>query len=93
MPRGKQKGYKKDSAKIADKILAPFYILNEDRQFILMKEGTLAACGYYTSLASALQAVSKELTMVKSSGKTSSLDEYITTYQKINNQILESVDL
>jgi hypothetical protein len=93
MPRGKQKGYKKDSVKISDKVLAPFYIMNEDRQYILMKEGTLAAYGYYNSLASALQTASKELSMINNSGKTLSLDEYITSYQKINNQILDSVGL
>lgn len=93
MPRGKQKGYKKDSVKIDDKVLHPFYIISEDRQYTLMKENTLAAYGYYSSLANALQAASKELNKMKHTGKTVSLDEFITSYQKINNQILESVGL
>jgi hypothetical protein len=93
MPRGKQKGYKKESVKISDKVLSPFYIIKEDRQYILMKEGTLAAYGYYTSLANALQTASKELSTIQNKGKVLNLDQYITSYLKTNNQILDSVGL
>lgn len=93
MTRGKQKGYKKDSVKIADSFLTPFYIVHEDRQYTLMKENTLMALGYYSTLSGALQAASKELNKSRNAGKTVTLDEFITSYKKINNQILESVGL
>jgi hypothetical protein len=91
MARGKQKGYTKDKVTIQDKSIAPFFIVDEERQFILMKEGTISPFGYYTSLANALHSASKELNRIKNAGKAVSLTEYLSRYEEVNTQILKAI--
>jgi len=93
MPRGKQKGYKKNSIKIQDTVMDPYYILNEDRQFILMKKGSSIAQGYFNTLAGALKATVREVNLETNTQKTFTLKQYISEFEKVNNSILEAVDL
>jgi len=93
MPRGKQKGYTKDSIVIKDKNLDPYYIVNEDRQFILMKEGNTLSQGYFTSLTAALHRASKELNLLTNRGKTMDLSEFIKNYDNVNKKILKALNL
>lgn len=90
MPRGKQKGYKKERIVINDTCIEPFYILDEDRQYIVMKEGTLAPYGYYTGLGGALRCIVRENNRIKNKGKSLSLDQYLERYDEINNKILNT---
>ena len=91
MARGKQKGYTKDKITIQDKTMAPFYVVDEERQFILMKEGTISPYGYYTTLGGALKSAARELNRTKNAGKTVSLDEYLNRYEEVNTQILKAI--
>lgn len=91
MARGKQKGYKKDKVTISDKILSPFYIVDEDRQYILMKEGSISPYGYYTTLGSALTSAAKEINRLKNADKKVSLSDYLTRYEEVNTQILKAI--
>lgn len=93
MPRGKQKGYTKEKVTIQDKTIAPFYVVDEDRQYVLMKEGSITPYGYYTSLANALRSAARELNRTKNAGKTVSLTEFMDRYEAINNQIIKAVKL
>lgn len=93
MPRGKQKGYKKNSIKIQDPVLDPFYILNEDRQFILMKKGSTIAQGYFSTFAGALKSAARDLNLEKHSQKTYSIEKYIKEFEKINTNILNAVTI
>jgi hypothetical protein len=91
MARGKQKGYIKEKITIEDKALTPFYIVDEERQFILMKEGSITPFGYYTSLSNAIWSASKEVNRIKNAGKKFSLSEYINRYEEVNTQILKAI--
>ncbi len=91
MARGKQKGYKKEKITIEDKAISPFYIVDEDRQFILMKEGTISPYGYYTSLGNALISAAREINRSKNSDKKVSLSDYLNRYEEVNTQILKAV--
>jgi hypothetical protein len=91
MARGKQKGYKKEKITIQDKAISPFYIVDEDRQFILMKEGTISPYGYYTSLGNALTSAAREINRSKNSDKKVSLSDYLTRYEEVNTQIIKAV--
>lgn len=91
--RGKQKGYTKDVILIKDKSMDPYYVINEDRQYVLMKEGSTLAFGYFNSLANVLQAVSKLNTISKNKGKTYNLTEFINAYDNVNKSILKALNL
>lgn len=93
MARGKQKGFTKDKVTIQDKSISPFYIVDEERQYILMKEGTISPHGYYTTLGSALKSAARELNRIKGSGGTVSLTDYLNRYEEVNSQILNAVKL
>jgi hypothetical protein len=91
MARGKQKGFKKEKITIQDKAISPFYIVDEDRQYILMKEGTISPYGYYTSLGNALTSAAREINRLKNSDKKVSLSDYLNRYEEVNTQILKAV--
>lgn len=93
MPRGKQKGFKKDRIVIQDNSIMPFYIIDEDRQYVVMKEGSTIPYGYYTGLGIALQCISKELNRSTNTQKTFSLGEYIKRYDELSTKILTAIQL
>lgn len=93
MSRGKQKGFKKTTIEINDEVLKPYYIVKDDRQFILMMNGNTLPQGYFVSLASALQAASKAVHLNEKSGTKLSLRQYIDSYEEVNTRILQSIEL
>jgi Uri superfamily endonuclease len=93
MSKGKQKGFKKEKITIQDEAIAPYYIVDEDRQYILMKKGTISPCGYYTSLGNALKSAAKEINRVKNSSEKVSLSDYLNRYEEVNTQILKAIKL
>jgi len=88
MPRGKQKGFKKERIVINDATIQPFYIVDEDRQYVVMKEGTVTPYGYYTGLGGALRCIVRECNRHQNKGKSLSLDQYLNRYDELNNKIL-----
>jgi hypothetical protein len=93
MTRGKQKGFEKEKITIKDKMIDPYYIINEDRQFVVMKEGSTLAEGYYNSLSNALLAVSKNINLKKNKGKTVDLSTFMNLYNDINTKIIKALNL
>jgi len=49
--KGRKKGFKKNTIEIEDKVLDPFYIVRDDKQFIVMKKESTLPEGYFQSLA------------------------------------------
>lgn len=90
MPKGRQKGQVKDRITINDNTIDPFYILDEDRQYVVMKQGVLQPFGYYTGLGAALRCIVRENNRLKNKGKSLSLDEYLNKYEELNNKILNT---
>lgn len=90
MPRGKQKGYKKERIVINDTSIQPFYIVDEDRQYVVMKEGTLAPYGYYTGLGGALRCIVRENNRIQNKGTNLTLEQYLNKYDELNNKILNT---
>lgn len=93
MARGKQKGFKKETLEIRDKSLDPFYIIKDDRQFIVMKEGNSLPQGYYNRLSFALSQIAKSVHLTKNAGNSLSINNYIKTYEDISNRIIDSVNV
>lgn len=92
MSRGKQKGFKKSVVEIKDAVLEPYYIVKDDRQFILMLTGNSLPQGYFVSLGSALQAASKGVHLNENAGTRLSIRQFIDTYDEINTRILQSIE-
>lgn len=93
MSKGRVKGSKKSVVKISDKVISPYYIQQEESQFTLFKEGSTLAIGYYNTLSSALQRISKEKFLQKNSQKELTISEYIKEYQQVNQSIINSISL
>lgn len=90
---GRKKGFKKNSVKISDEVLAPFYLLKEDRQFVKMKKGSTIPQGYYTNLVNAIRSITGELVVERNASKTLSLRGYIDQYEQIQNQIIKAIKI
>lgn len=93
MARGKQKGFKKDIIEIRDESIKPFYIVREDKQFVLMREDNTLPQGYYNKLSFLLQDVSKSIILERHAGTVLSIKQYINSYQDVNSQIINSIDV
>lgn len=93
MARGKQKGFKKDRVVIEDNSITPFYVVDEDRQYILMKKGSTIPFGYFTSLGNALQSVSRELHRNSNTQQKLNLSEYLKRYDELSNKILNALQV
>jgi len=93
MARGKQKGFKKSTITIKDDVLEPYYISVEEKQYVLMKEGSTIAVGYYGKLANALQTVAKLVNLERNASKTLSIRGFIDTLEEMNESILKVVEV
>ena len=93
MSRGKQKGFKKSIITIKDPVLEPYYITVEEKQYVLMKEGSTIAVGYYGKLANALQTVTKLVSLERNASKTLSIRGFIDTLEEMNETILSVVNV
>lgn len=93
MPKGREKGYKKVHTVIEDKSMSPYYIIEDERQFILMKQNEQVPYGYYTTFKNALHSLSKELLRDKNKSQKLNLSEYVKRYEEISNNLLNSLKL
>lgn len=92
MARGRKKGETKNRIEIKDDFMAPYYLTQDERQFVIMKEGNTLAQGYYGSLPNALTRIT-ELLMMDKSKPSVTLKEYIDTYDQIKTEITNAVSL
>lgn len=91
--KGRKKGYKKSTIEIRDKAIEPFYLIRDDRQFVVMKKDSTIPEGYFQNLSNALTYISKNVLLNVEAGTKLSLNQYINSYEQINNQILEAVNI
>lgn len=87
MAKGRPKGYKKALLEIRDEIISPYHIIQDDKQFIVHKEGSIFAEGYYTSLSSAIEKVIRLQMVLKNAGEVVTLQEYLNRYQTLVAQV------
>lgn len=92
MARGRKKGETKNRIEIKEDFMSPYYLTQDERQFVIMKEGNTLAQGYYGSLPNALSRITELLMMDKSEG-TVTLKEYIERYNQIKTEITNAVSL
>ena len=84
MRKGRQKGQTKAKSIISDPLMAPYKISVEEDQYVLL-DGKDIPQGYYSSLDSAINKVSRNIIANKKS--TYDLSEYVKDYNQIKNQI------
>ena len=84
MRKGRQKGQTKAKSVISDPLMVPYKILVEEDQYVLL-DGKDIPQGYYSSLDSAINKVSRNIIANKKS--TYDLSEYVKDYNVIKNQI------
>ena len=92
MARGRKKGETKSRILIKDDLLAPYYITQDERQYVLMKEGNTLGQGYFGDLSNAITKATQLLMLVKGED-TVTLKEYIQQYENIKSQITNAVQL
>lgn len=92
MARGRKKGETKSRVLIQDDFLAPYYLTQDERQYVIMKEGNTLAQGYYGSFSNAVNRIA-ELLMLEKVDNTVTLKEYINTYNDIKTEITNAVSL
>lgn len=91
MSKGRAKGYKKDIITIKDNSLEPYYIIREERQFVVMEENNTIPCGYFVKLQYALDFISKQVQIKKNRGKTMNIDQFMRSYNDVADKIMEAV--
>jgi len=84
---------KRNSIEIRDKVIEPFYIQQDSRQFSVIKEGSINAEGYFTTLSAALQFISKNHLLNNNPGTQLSIRDYIDQYEEQNTNILDTLDI
>ena len=84
MRKGRQKGQVKAKSIINDPLIAPFKITIEEDQYVLL-DGKNIPQGYYSSLDSVINKVSKNV--IANKKETYTLSEYIEDYNQIKNQL------
>ena len=84
MRKGRQKGQTKAKSIINDPLIAPYTITVEEDQYVLLDSKKIPQ-GYYSSLDSAINKVSKNVIANKKT--TYTLSEYIKDYGQIKNQL------
>lgn len=92
MAKKRKKKSKKEILTIEDSVLEPYYLQVEDKQYIKMRRNKTLPQGYYTKLSFALESISKDLTLKKQSGSKLSIRQYISQYETIKNEILNSIE-
>lgn len=75
---------------IKDPLLDPFYIQVEDGSFTVLKEGEAIAWGFYHSLSTALEKIAK-FKLASNKEKIFSLTEYIQSYEKSIDKLLQTI--
>jgi len=93
MSRGKKVGHKKSTIQIEDVSISPYYIVHEEKQYTVMKEGNTLSVGYYTTLSGALNRINALKMLEDNAGDSMTLSSYLNQYTEINNKILEAVSI
>ena len=83
MRKGRQKGQTKAKSVISDPLMAPYKILVEEDQYVLLDSKNIPQ-GYYSSLDGANNKVSKNVIANKKG--TYTLSEYLEDYNNIKNK-------
>ena len=83
MRKGRQKGQTKAKSVISDPLMAPYKILVEEDQYVLLDNKNIPQ-GYYSSLDGAINKVSKNVIANKKG--TYTLSEYLEDYNNIKNK-------
>jgi len=87
MRKGRQKGQTKARSIINDPSIAPFKILIEEDQYVLL-DGKDIPQGYYTSLDKIIYKISK--VFMANKREEFSLSGFMVDYNKTKNEILDS---
>jgi len=87
MRKGRQKGQTKAKSVINDSSIAPFKILVEEDQYVLIDEKDIPR-GYYTSLDKIVYKISK--IFMANKREEFSLSGFMVDYNKTKNEILDS---
>lgn len=91
MAKKRKRKAKKEVLTIEDSVLGPYYVQVEDKQYIKMRRDKTLPQGYYIKLSFALDSIAKDLTLEKQSGNKLSIRQYISQYENIKNEILNSI--
>lgn len=86
---------KKETLTIKEDCLLPFYIVKDNRQFIVMDEDSTSTSpeGYYNRLEYALTSIAEKKVVKMNSSKTISLRRYIDEYELLKEQILNCIKI
>ena len=87
MRKGRQKGQTKAKSVINDSSIAPFKILVEEDQYVLIDDKDTPR-GYYTSLDTVVYRISK--IFMANKREEFSLSEFMVDYNKTKDNILDS---
>jgi len=87
MRKGRQKGQTKAKSIINDPSIAPYTILVEEDQYVLV-DGKNIPQGYFTSLEMIINRISRMLLANKR--EEYNLSEFIESYNQTKNQLLSS---
>ena len=93
MSRGKKVGHKKSTIQIEDDSISPYYVVHEEKQYTVMKEGNTLSVGYYTTLSGALNRINALKMLEDNAGDSMTLFSYLKHYEELNQNILNSVKL
>ena len=84
MRKGRQKGQTKAKSVISDPLMAPYKILVEEDQYVLL-DGKDIPQGYYTTLDRVLNKISRNV--IANKKEVYNLSEYIKDFNQIKNNI------
>jgi len=93
MSRGKKVGHKKSTIEIQDDSISPYYVVHEEKQYTVMKEGNTLSVGYYSTLSGALNRINALKMLEDNAGDSMTLSSYLKHYEELNQNILNSVKL
>lgn len=93
MSRGKKVGHKKSTIQIQDDSISPYYVVHEEKQYTVMKEGNTLSVGYYATLSGALNRINSLKMLEDNAGDSMTLTSYLKHYEELNQNILNSVKL
>ena len=89
MARGRQKGQTKLMSKVKDEVLTPYELWVEEDQIVLMDTDKNKPMGYYGSMESAIQKISK-LSLI-SKDKDYTLAGFIESYNNITEKLTKKL--
>ena len=87
MKKGRQKGQTKAKSIISDPSIAPYKILIEEDQYVLLDEKDIPR-GYYTSLDKVVYKISK--IFMANKREEYNLSEFMVSYNGVKDEILDS---